>query len=208
MGVSTAALVLFCLAILGVFFLLVFAFWLTYRYNQRQSCLSPYSGMPLRRGADLSYFSVERVLRYLYELQDSSNLMFDLRYSAVCRETGRIFPDSITWMDTISVDWNFLQKRRPGQYVSWGSLTADQQAYIKQIHGSLEGFQTDFSSPDPLPRAIEPQYALAKPGPLYVDIDNYVLLGWKIVPDTDLEVLIIQWPAFLKPTRFTPISED
>lgn len=205
---SATALVLFGLAILGTFFLLIFAFWMGYRYTQREGCLSPYSGMPLRRGYDLPYYSVERVLRYLYELQDYNNPMFDLRYSAVCRETGRIFPDSITWMDTIRVDWNFLQKRKPGQYVSWGSLSQDQQEYLKEIHGSLEGFQVELSSPNPLPRAIEPKYAIEKPGPLYVDIDTYVLLGWKIVPGTDLEVLIVKWPPFKKPTHFTPIVEE
>lgn len=204
--VSSTAILFFGLAVLAAFILLILAFWYGSRYSQKV-CLSPYSGMPLRRGSDLSYYSAERVLRYLYEMQDYNNRLFDLRNAAYCRETGRIFPDSITWLNTINVEWNFLQKRRHGQYVSWGSLSKDQQEYIKEIHGSLEGFQVEFSSPTPLPKAVEPQYALAKPGPLYVDIDTYVLMGWKIVPGTELEVLIVQWPTLQKPTHFRPIEE-
>lgn len=206
--VSSSTVVLFSIAILTTFFLLFAAFWFSWRYSLRQTVLSPYSGMPLRRGSDLSYYSVERILRYLYEMEDYNNRMFDLRRAAVCRETGRIFPDSITWFDTISVDWNFLQKRRPGQYVSWGSLTEDQKEYVKKIHGNLEEFQLEASSKNPLPRAIEPKFALARPGPLYVDIDTYVLLGWKIVPGTEFEILIVKHPEFKKRTHFTPMPED
>lgn len=206
--VSSSTIILFSFAILTAFLLLFAAFWLSWRYSFRETARSPYSGMPLRRGSDLSYYSVERVLRYLYELEDYNNRMFDLNTAAVCRETGRIFQDSITWFDTISVDWNFLQKRRPGQYVSWGSLTEDQKEFVKGIHESLDDFQLEASSKNPLPRAIEPKFALARPGPLYVDIDTYVLLGWKIVPGTDFEVLIVQHPTKKKRTHFTPIPED
>jgi hypothetical protein len=206
--ISSTSVLLFSLAILGVFFSLFAAFWLAWRYSFRKTCLSPYSGMPLRRGSDLSYYNVERVLRYLYGLQDYSNRLIDTRYAAVCRETGRIFPNSITWFDTISVDWDFLQKRRPGNYVSWGSLSLDQQEYIKKLHGDLKGFQTEESSPTALPRAVEPQYAFTKPGPLYVDIDTYVLIGWKVVPDTELEVLIVKHPSPKKPIYFTPLPEE
>jgi len=98
-------------------------------------------------------------------------------------------------MDTVKVDWTFLQKRYPGIWVSWGSLNSDQQRAISDAHESLEGFQTEVSSPSPAPRAIEPEYAYTKPGPLYVDIQTKVLLGWKVVPGTELEVLIVQKPV-------------
>lgn len=208
MEISSSTVLLFSLAILGTFFLLFAVFWFGWRYSHRESTLSPYSGMPLRRGADLSYYNVERVLRYLYELQDYNNRLFDLRYSAVCRETGRIFQDALSWFDMINVDWSFLQKRKKGNYVSWGSLSANQKEHIKKIHISLEGFQTELSSKNPLPKAIEPQFAMAKPGPLYVDVDTYVLIGWKLVPGTELEVLIVQTPERQKPIHFTPITEE
>lgn len=164
--------------------------------------------MPLRRATDLSYYSVEKVLRYLYELREFDNRIFDLRKASFCRETQRIFQDSITWFDTISVDWNFLQKRYRGKFVSWGSLTPDQQNDIRERHESLEGFQIEKSSTNPMPKAVEPEFAFLKPGPLYVDIENDVLLGWKVVPGTEIEVLIVQRPKPRTPVRFTPIEEE
>jgi len=206
--VESQNVVIFAFAILGVFFLLLGLFWFGWRYGHRQSCMSPYSSMPLRRASDLSYYSTEKVLRYLYELHEYDNQMFDLRKAALCRETGRIFPNAITWFDTISVDWDFLQKRYPGRYVSWGSLTPDQRHDITERHESLEGFQTEFASKEPMPKAVEPQIAFLKPGPLYVDIDTDTLLGWKLVPGTELEVLIVQRPKPKTPIRFTPIEEE
>ncbi len=101
----------------------------------------------------------------------------------------------MTWFGAIKVEWDFLQKKYPGKFVSWGSLIEEQKEIIRGRHKSLDGFQTDFSSPVPSPRKIDPEYAYTKPGPLYVDIDTNVLLGWKVVPGTELEVLIVQKPV-------------
>lgn len=179
--------------ILTLFALCVYGIWL----SRKPDSVSPYSHLPMRRGSDLSYFAAEKTLRFLYDFHQYDNRIFSLKRSAVCRETGRIFPNAVTWFDKIELDWTFLHKRYPGSYVSWGSLTAEQQGIIRNGHDSLEGFQTDFSSPNPVPKAVEAKYALAKPGPLYVDINTKVLLGWKSVPDTDLEVLIVQKPKYV-----------
>jgi hypothetical protein len=173
--------------------LCIYGIWL----EKQPSSLSPYSRQPMRPGSDLSYYAAEKVLRFLYNLHQYDNRIFSLKRAAVCRETGRIFPNVVTWYNKIKIDWSFLQKRYPGNYVSWGSLTSEQQEIIRMAHDSLKGFQTDFSSPNPSPRAIEAKYALASPGPLYVDINTKVLLGWKEVPDTDLEILIVQKPKFI-----------
>jgi hypothetical protein len=87
-----------------------------------------------------------------------------------------------------------LHKRYPGNYVSWGSLTSEQQKVIMESHHLFEGYQNEFSCPIPSPRLIEPEYSFTKPGPLYVDVDTKVLLGWKCVPDTEFEVLIVTKP--------------
>ncbi|WP_068467845.1 hypothetical protein [Candidatus Protochlamydia phocaeensis] len=186
---------LLSITIILTFCLLFFAFWFGWWISQRGQGVSPYTGLPLRRATDLSYFAAERVLRFMYNFRQYDNRIFKLKRAAFCRETGRIFTNCVTWMETVKVDWTFLQKRYPGNYVSWGSLNDDQQRAIRDAHDSLEGFQTDFSSPSPSPRAIEPEYIYVKPGPLYVDIETKVLLGWKIVPGTELEVLIVQKPV-------------
>lgn len=183
-------ILVFIIVLCGLCF---YGMWL----EKQPSSVSPYSRMPMGRGSDLSYFAAEKVLRYLYNLHQYDNRIFSLKRSAVCRETGRIFPNAVTWYDKIKIDWTFLQKRHPGNYVSWGSLTSEQQEIIRLAHDSLEGFQIDFSSSIPSPRYVEAKYAFANPGPLYVDLNTKTLLGWKSVPDTELEVMIVQKPKFI-----------
>lgn len=176
-------------------FILAALFWIGWRMTRRSLSISPYTGVPLRRAAEISYYSAEKVLKYLYDLQQYDNRIFRLSRAAFCRETGRIFQECVTWYDVIHVDWNFLQKRFPGNYVSWGSLSKELKEFIRESHDTLEGFQTKESSPTPAPRMIEPDYVYTKPGPLYVDPVTKVLLGWKQVPGTEFEVLIVQKPV-------------
>ena len=187
------------LLIAGIIFLafgLLFAiFWFGWWISKHTQGVSPYTGLPLRNCTDLSYFVAERVLLFLDDLHQYDNRIFKIRKAVFCRETGRIFQDCVSWFDTVRLDWTFLQKRYPGHYVSWGSLNREQQEAIREVHDSLEGFQTEQSSPSPAPRAIEPEYLFTKPGPLYADLQTKVLLGWKMVPDTELEVLIVQKPT-------------
>lgn len=186
--------VILSFAILGAFLFLVAMLFFSSWWLRHDTCLSPYTKTPLRRGSTLSYSSMVKVLRTLYDLQQFDNRIFQFRKAAFCRETERIFQDCVTWYDAIRVDWNFLEKRYPGNWVSWGSLADDQKAEIYYAHDSLQGFQVEFSSTNPSPRQVEPQFCYMKPGPLYVDIDTKVLLGWKLIPDSNLEVLIVQKP--------------
>ena len=193
-AIDNSDVILFTLVFLGVFLLMVAAFFWSAWASKHSVSKSPYSGLPLRRASEIPYEGARKVLQYLYDRHEYDNRLFDIKRASFCRETGRIFPDSVSWLDTIYVDWNFLRKRCLGNYVSWGSLTAVQQTVILSYHESLEGYQTEFSSSNPAPSAIEKEYAFMKPGPLYVDIDTKVLLGWQEVADTEFEVLIVQRP--------------
>lgn len=184
---------------LGIFLLLVFLgffaiLMIALFVERRRPDVSPYSGLPLRQGGDLSFIAREKILKYLFNLKAYDNRMFDLTKAAVCRETGRVFPNAINFFSQIRVDWSFLIKRFPGHYVSWGSLSEDQKQEVLSHHGEVKGFQMEKSSPTASPRLIEPEFALLKPGPLYVDFEKKVLLGWKEVPDTEFEVLLVQKP--------------
>lgn len=193
-AVTTTDVALFSILLLVVFLfffaLCCWGVWLT----RIPDSVSPYSRQPMRRGSDISYDAALKVLKFLYNKRQYDNRIFGLKKAAICRETGRIFPNAVTWYGKIKVDWSFLNKRFPGRYVSWGSLTYEQQEIIRLSHGSLALFQTDHSSPRYSPAAVEAEYAFLKPGPLYVDLENNILLGWQCVPDTDLEVLIVQKP--------------
>lgn len=194
MGDGTLNVLLFAALIFSSFIFLAVLFWIGWRLTKREQAVSPYTGVPLRRMTEVSFFSAERILRYLFDLHQYDNRIFKLRKAAFCRETGRIFQDCITIFDTIKLDWTFLQKRYKGTWSSWGSLSKELQDGIKAVHTSLDKFQTMQSSPSPSPRAIEPEFCYTKPGPLYVDIDTKILLGWQVVPGTEFEVLVVQKP--------------
>ncbi len=179
------------------FGLMGFIVWWNWQHSIANDVLSPYSKSPLRRTQDLSYGAIGKVYLYLTSFHQYDNRMFKLRRMAYCRETGRIFPDCIDFLGRIRLDWTFLQKRYPGTWISWGSLSYSQQEAVRFVHSTLEGYQTRVSSIKPSPRAVEPEFAMTKPGPLYVDIETKTLLGWKIVPGTDLEVLIVQKPKYM-----------
>lgn len=192
---TTFWVLVLALAILLTFAFLFFVFWLGWQVSKGSYGASPYTGTPLRYASDLSFFVKEQVAHYLLNLHQYDNRGFKFNRASFCRETGRIFPNSVNFLGVIHVDWTFLNKHYPGHYVSWGSLNKDQQQAVRDSHDSLEGFQTEYSSPAPAPRAIAPEYVYTKPGPLYVDIGTRILLGWKEIPETGVEVLIVQKPV-------------
>jgi len=193
MDANTSWVLLFAFSIIGAFAVVFAVFWFTWWSSKREG-VCPYTGLPLRRATDLSYYTCEKALQYMYDFRQYDNPVFKLSKAAYSRETGRIFTNCINIFDTIHVDWSFLNKRYPGVYVSWGSLNPEQQAAVRKIHGPLDAFQTEISSPTPSPRAIEPEFCYTKPGPLYINFETKVLLGWQIVPGTEVEVLVMQKP--------------
>lgn len=196
-----AAAVLFFISLVIFAAVIGLIFWVGWWWTNREGSRSPYAGGVLLRGDILSYTATEAVQDYMSSLSQDVNPLFSLKNAAICRSTGRIFPDSLNRWGAAVVSWNFLQKRHSGQWQSWGSLSPEQQEYIRAWHGSLEGYQTQFSSSIQQPNLVERKYALAKPGPLYVDLNTKNLLGWQKVPQTDLEVLVVQLPK-KKPGHF------
>ncbi|MEX1012841.1 MAG: hypothetical protein WD595_00530 [Waddliaceae bacterium] len=190
-GEIAAFLVAIFLVISALFVYFLFNLWAE---RELKGALSPYTKKPLRRARELHYLTKEKVYQFLFKRYEYHNQIIDLDMAAFCRPTGRIFPNCITFWETIRVDWSFLKKRHPGNWVSWGSLAADQKLLIEDKHGSLEGFQTEKSCPNPSPLAITEPYISAKPGPLYVDLESNIIMGWQVVPDTEVEVLIVQKP--------------
>lgn len=193
-AITEPQVIAFSVAILSALVILLASFWIGHWIINQPPSLSPYTKRPLRSGEDISYFEKERILRSLFTMREYHNRIFDIDRAAFCRDTGRIFPDAVTWYDVIKLDWSFLTKRYPGNWVSWGSLSDLQQKSILDAHHRVEGYQMDYSCPEPNPRGITPDYAYTKPGPLYVDLETNILLGWKMVPDSDFEIMVVQKP--------------
>lgn len=188
-------IVFFSFFLLFSFLGLLILSYILYKLHRDQNVLCPYTKKPLRRGEDVPIHQVTEIMRFLfYENYSFDNRIFLMKNSLVCRDTGKVFQDVFNLLGRPKLDWTFLNKRYPGVYVSWGSLSLDQQRDIRESHYTLEGFQTEKSSSKPLPQNIEEEYAYLKPGPLYVDIMTKTLLGWKCVPNTIFEVLIVQHP--------------
>lgn len=194
---GASAILVFVLVFLLCLGVLASLVWMGWWWTHRRGCVSPYSGKTLRRGQDLAFSATTKVMAYLNTFEDVENPTFDVRFAAVCPATGRIFPDCVNIFGGIRVDWGFIKRRAPGDWVSWGSLSKTQQDYILYRHeGGLHHFQTGDSCLNARPRDVDEYHALLKPGPLYVDVAAGLVMGWKLVPGTDLEVLVVQ-----KPTR-------
>jgi hypothetical protein len=193
------SVVIFAFLILIAFGALCLFAYISYRLQNQKPSPCPYTGKMLRPGEYVPLSSAIKIMRFLYyDIHNFDNRVFPLKRSMICRDTGRIFQDCVTWWGSSHVDWNFIQKRYPGTYVSWGSLSSDLQREFKERHHSLEGFQTEFSSANVNPKDVEERFVYRKPGPLYCDIESKVLVGWKCVPNTPYEVLIVQKPRTLK----------
>lgn len=191
----------------GAIFVLLFSFflvigvlglllWFGWWVSQKRGSLCPYSKKPMTLGIDIVPSIRCFVNDFISSHPQSDHSPIDFDRCAVCPETGRIFPESVNKGEIVKLDWSFLNKRLPGTFVSWGSLSELEQGSIKLCHETLAGFQVEKSSPSPLPKDIDSYYALMKPGPLYVERTTKVLLGWKEVPGTQFEVLIVQRPIY------------
>lgn len=187
--------------ILGASLLMLLFVWLGWRASFRRPPQSPYSHAPLRKATELPYATIGKIYLFMTGLHQYDNRMFNIRRAAFCRETNRVFSDFVTFTGRIRWDWSFLHRRYPGTWVSWGSLTLEQQKEIRRVHPTLAGFQTKISSPYPSPRQITAEFSHIGPGPLYVDLETQELLGWKVVPGTEVEVLVVQKPRKFKSLR-------
>ena len=94
--------------------------------------------------------------------------------------------------DRVVLRRDYVRTYASGDWVSWGSLSPEAKIMTERLHGDLSAYQIEYSSPLAEPNQTSAEYYLRKPGPLYVDRKTFALLGWQIVPETDLEVLVYE----------------
>lgn len=179
--------------VLGI---LAFLLWIGWWVSTKKGSVSPYTKKPMQLGVDVAHSVRSFVDAFLLSHSQPENNCIDFDTAAYCPDTGRIFPECVRKGEIIKLTWEFLTKRYPGNWVSWGSLSEHEQAILKMCHESLFGFQTEHSCQRTAPDEIDSYHALLKPGPLYVDRVTKNLLGWKEVSGTEFEVLIVQKPIY------------
>ncbi len=197
LALSSSSLILFFALFLFVVVLLALLIGFGWWWSARQGTQSPYGGGFMRRGSELEYSALEKVHHFWAGLDSMPNPPLDLKKAFICARTGRIF--------TAGLGKDFLYKRAgdwiSGPLISWGSLDESQKSILKRMHESLDGFNTERSSRKRRPEHTEKEFWDLKPGPLYVNLSTACLVGWKCVPGTNLEVLVIQRPL-CKPSNF------
>lgn len=182
---------LLLLALFAFMYLFVFVGW---RKTHRKGSLCPYAGVPLVYAKDLPASSRQIIDHTLAQYSAELNPPIDWSLAAICTKTGRLFTQCVAVSGTIYLDWNFLKKRAPGEWVSWGALTPEHQGEIYSLYRDMSFYQTDLCSPDAQPSRTNSFYAMTRPGPLYVNPHTNELLGWVSVPDTSYEILIHSRP--------------
>jgi hypothetical protein len=191
------SIILVVISLFFILFVLFYLMWMNWKKEGLRGDVSPYAKRPMELGIDVAKSLAALVNSFLEEMHEPhENPPIDFSLAALCPTTGRIFPNCVTKQERISLSWDFLNKRYEGNYISWGSLPEEEKAVLRILHGSIEGFQAEKSSSHVLPQNVEEEFALLSPGPLYVDRKTKILLGWKKVPGTYFEVLVVQKPKY------------
>ena len=180
----------------GILIILISLLWIGWKKEGRRGDTCPYTRESMRLGCDVAASLAAHVNAYLQEQQKPDNPDIDFGCAAFCPKTGRIFPHCVQAGEQISLSWDFIRRQYKGSFVSWGSLSEEERGIVKLLHEYVEEFQTEQSSPMLRPEEIEEEYAFLAPGPLYIDKATKVLVGWKKVPGTYFEVLVVQKPKF------------
>ena len=194
--VGYGAVVVVFLSFLVSFVILIFFTWFGWKKEGRRGDTCPYTHEPMRLGVDIATSLTGYVNAFIKEQEQPDNPDIDFAKAAYCPKTGRIFPECVQPGEQVSLSWDFIKRRYKGTFVPWGALSEEERGVIKLLHDSLEGFQTEKNSLMLRPEDIEEDLATVTPGPLYVDRSAKILMGWKKVPGTYFEVLVVQKPKF------------
>jgi hypothetical protein len=180
-------------SILGLF---VFLLWFGWKKEKVRGSTCPYCKEPLCLGIDAARSMTAMADVFMEDQPQPENPKIDFTTAAYCPTSGRIFPNCVGANEQVVLSWDFLSKRYHGNYISWGSLSEEERGILLLLHGSLEGYQTEKSSKRVRPEDVEEELYSLSPGPLYVDRKERVVIGWKKVPGTHFEVLVVQRPRF------------
>src|SRR6185295_10132738 len=102
------AIVLFFASIVFICVMMVGLLWFGWWVARTRGSLSPYTKQPLMLGVDLPVSIGHHIEEYVKSLQQPENKPFEYSKAAICRSTGRIFPNAVKRGEMIQLDWSFL----------------------------------------------------------------------------------------------------
>ncbi len=150
-----------------------FFYWWIYQRKAR----SPFTGKKLLPATCILYPAAEKIALFM---QAEKQVPIDWEQATFCPDTRRIFPKSLNQLGAVALPspyWRGVYDKP--SLTAWLFLTDEQKDEMFQLHGAIKGFQLGHQK---------------RPGPLFVDLKSKTLVGWKQVPDTDIEVLIVHYP--------------
>lgn len=195
-SLESQAFLVFGLIVGGLVVILLLFLFLGWKREIVHGSRCPYTQEVMQFGVDIAKSLQAHINAYIQNFASEDNPEIDFTKAALSPFVGRIFPTCVMKGSRVVLDWTFLQKRFSGKFVSWGSLSEEEKGIIRVLHSSLDGFQTEQSSSRVRPESVEREFALLSPGPLYVDRDTKIVMGWKRVPGTSFEILVVQRPLF------------
>src|ERR1700733_13636011 len=111
--------------VLGI---LAFLLWIGWWVSVQKGALCPYTKKPLLLGIDVAKSFTNFVNTFLLSHPQPENAPIDFETAAYCQDTGRIFTNCVRKGEIVKLDWSFLRKHYPGNWVSSGSLSEYEQA--------------------------------------------------------------------------------
>lgn len=177
---------------IGIYFLFIIILQNNLLSNKGKS---PFSGLPLRKGGELSFFAEKKLHEFYMSLPRHFNQTPKLDKSTICTSTGRIFPNSISKFGATSNPKDIFLNYPKGDYILWQELSDPLKKTIIENHDSIKGFQINQLPKYTKEQPLNHKFAHIKPGPLFVDLKTKALLGWKEIPETNLETLVYQPPT-------------
>lgn len=177
--------------------LLLFSFWYVgWRLLwQGRKTKSPFSHYEYLMPAEQLHFTAMQYVHQFLQNHPYSQMKVDLTSTLVCRKTGRIFSCDTKCRRTMKSAECYLMQHYSGVLVPWSTLNQEQKQNFVARHSCLKHFQLHPSGANTAFSYSDWTSADMKPGPLFVDLEAGVAVGWQCIPHTNLEIIIVQPPS-------------
>ena len=173
LGLHESSVLLICWFVLGMALTLGVPLACGWWFLLERGTKSPFGNEPLLSGDKITFNGIARIREELFRLPQPYNPSFDPLKSAVCSETGRVFPNAVTRFGRISLRRQWWQQQWSGEWVAWEDLTPPEQERVARMLDLTD-------------------YPLSEPKACFVDPFQGLFKGWRRVPGCDLQMMVTQ----------------